>query len=561
MLRLTDLYPVLSLFLRVQRCGLLLGAVLAAATMLAGLALLGLSGWFVTATALAGLSAGSALAFDVFAPSAGIRFFAIARTAGRYGERLVTHDATLKILATLREKLFRGWSAPGAARDLVKRPARLLFRLTADIDALDSLYLRVLVPGLVAFCAALTAGIALGFLSVPLGLAVGLLLLVGGSAILFLAAGKALRPAGRRLIALEALRARTIDMVSGRTDLVMTGRLAAARAAAVHADERLGKAEDRLNRIETGTLAALGMLGACLTGGVLLAVAALAEAGAITAPVAAFGVLLTLAAVEPFAGLRRGALELGRSLLAARRIAPRLRAAAETSLPQCPAAGEALRFDGVTAAHAGAPHPVFRELSLAVEWGECLAVIGASGSGKTTLLGLAAGEIPVLQGTVARLPSTLMTQRTELFEDTLRDNLKLADPDANDGRLWQALADAGLKNDIAALGGLDIVLGEGGLGLSGGQSRRLALARLFLRDTPLWLLDEPTDGLDGPTASDVLDRLAARAAEKTVVIATHLRRKAAIADRIVHIDRGRIIEISRHGEAAFEMALQGLRPD
>ena len=230
-------------------------------------------------------------------------------------------------------------------------------------------------------------------------------------------------------------------------------------------------------------------------------------------------------------------------------------------MPQCPAGGEALRFDGVTAAHTGAPHPVFRELSLAVERGECLAVIGASGSGKTTLLGLAAGEIPVLQGTVARLPSTLMTQRTELFEDTLRDNLKLADPDANDGRLWQALADAGLKNDIAALGGLDIVLGEGGLGLSGGQSRRLALARLFLRDTPLWLLDGPTDGLDGPTACDVLDRLAARAAEKTVVIATHLRREAAIADRIVHIDRGRIIEISRRGEAAFEMALQGLRPD
>ncbi|MBY5813372.1 ATP-binding cassette domain-containing protein, partial [Rhizobium leguminosarum] len=145
---------------------------------------------------------------------------------------------------------------------------------------------------------------------------------------------------------------------------------------------------------------------------------------------------------------------------------------------------------------------------------------------------------------------------------SLRGNLLLADPNANEARLREALAAAGLLADIEAMpGGIDTRLGEGGLGLSGGQSRRLALARLFLRDTPLWLLDEPTEGLDGVTARDVLSRLSAMATGRSLVIATHIRREAAIADRIAIIEGGRISEVSRRGEAAFEKALDRLRPD
>ncbi len=158
--------------------------------------------------------------------------------------------------------------------------------------------------------------------------------------------------------------------------------------------------------------------------------------------------------------------------------------------------------------------------------------------------------------------ATLLTQRTELFEDSLRGNLLLANPDANEARLLEALAAAGLLADVEAMpGGIDTPLGEGGLGLSGGQSRRLALARLFLRDTPLWLLDEPTEGLDGVTARDVLNRLSAMAAGRSLVVATHIRREASIADRIAVIEGGRIIEVSRRGEPAFEKALDRLRPD
>ena len=127
--------PILALFLTERRAALLAGALLAAATVLAGIALLGLSGWFITATAIAGLSSATAFAFDVFAPAAAIRFLALARTAARYGERLTTHDATLGVLAGLRVEVFRNWAQPQAAQRLLKRPARLLFRLTADIDA------------------------------------------------------------------------------------------------------------------------------------------------------------------------------------------------------------------------------------------------------------------------------------------------------------------------------------------------------------------------------------------------------------------------------------------
>jgi len=273
-------------------------------------------------------------------------------------------------------------------------------------------------------------------------------------------------------------------------------------------------------------------------------------------------VLVAFAAAEPFAVLRRGALEFGRTLLAAGRIAPRLSAVEADFAPKAPAHELAFALQNVTVIHDGAALPALRNVTLEVSRGEHIAVIGSSGAGKSTLLLLLAGELPPASGMAAALDGTLLTQRTELFQDTLRGNLVLAAPDADDDRLRDALAAAGLIDDVDALpSGLDTLLGEGGMGLSGGQSRRLALARLFLRDTPLWLLDEPTEGLDGRTARDVLHRLAVEAEGRSLLIATHIRREAALADRIVVVDGGRITEVSRRGEAAFEKALDRLRPD
>jgi len=370
------------------------------------------------------------------------------------------------------------------------------------------------------------------------------------------------RPARRRAHGLEVLRSRAIDLVSGQTEWIMAGRLAARQDGLAAADRYLSESDDALNRIEVRTGAGFAVAGALLLAGTLVAVALLAESGTIGAPVAALGLLVTLAAMEPFAALRRGAVELGRTLIAAGRIAPRLASPLEAAGPVAPPAGVAARLEDVTVRYPGAARPALDAITLTIGEGERIALIGASGAGKSTLLGLLAGEVAPQAGQVARRAATLLTQRTELFQDTLRDNLRLADPRADDARLIEALDAAGLRDDTEALpNGLDTRLGEGGHGLSGGQARRLALARLLLRPTPLWLLDEPTEGLDGMTARDVLARLGGSAGDRTIVVATHIRREAEAAERLVIMDRGTIAAIIARGEPGFQAALATLRPD
>lgn len=558
-----ELRPVLAPFLAAEPRGLALGAALAALTVLMGMALLGLSGWFITATALAGLNAVAALGFDVFMPSAGIRLLALGRTGSRYGERVVSHDATLGVLAVLRERLFRGWAAPGAARALLARPARLLFRLTADIDALESLYLRMLVPAGAALGAALLAGVVLGFMRPWMGAVLALWLVAAGWGIALFTARLARPAAVKRAHAIEALRARAVDFVAGQTELVMAGRIEAQRASLAAADRRLAQADLTLNRLEAGAAASYGVAGALTLAATLLAVGALAEEGAIGAPAAALVLLVALTAVEPFAALRRGALEAGRTWLAVRRLAPRMAASPRTRpSPAEPGEGVAVQVTKLHLAYPGSRVLALRDVSLVLAPGERVALIGPSGMGKSTLLAAIAGELAPHAGEVRAQPHSLLTQRTELFRDSLRDNLRLADPAADDARLWSALRAAGLDQEVRCMSaGLDTRLGEGGLGLSGGQSRRLALARLLLRDAQLWLLDEPTEALDTATARDVLQRLEAQAAGRTLLVATHLRREALLAHRLIILRQGRIAADLRRGSAAFEDALRTLRPD
>ncbi len=342
----------------------------------------------------------------------------------------------------------------------------------------------------------------------------------------------------------------------------MAGRLAAQQVAVGVADGRLTQSDDALNRIEMFVTAGFGTASAVLLGGTLFAVATLADAGTIGAPVAALALLIALAALEPFAGLRRGTVELGRTVLAARRIGPSIAPLPSPASSALPEATRAVQLARVTVRYDGSSLPSLHDLSLSLGRGERIAVIGASGAGKSTLLALVAREIEAEAGRVECLPATLLTQRTELFQDSLRDNLLLADPGADDARLRHVLAVAGLADFVATLpAGLDTMLGEGGFGLSGGQARRLALARLLLRDTPLWLLDEPTEGLDRETAHDVLQRLSARMAGRAIIIATHIRREAMLADRLVILERGRITGAARRGEKEFDEALAALRPD
>ena len=569
-----DLHPVLVLFAASHKNKLLIGALLAAVTVLSGMALLGLSGWFITATATAGLNMSLAFMFDVFMPSAGIRLLALGRTASRYGERLVTHDATLAVLATLRERLFLGWAQPEAARRLLARPAQLLFRLTGDIDALDSLYLRILVPVCSALVAALTTGIALSFIDVWLGIGIAIWLIGTGLGIAYFIARGARRAARRRSYGIEALRARSIDLVAGQTELLMAGRLSSQKVSLLAVDEYLARADDELNKLEAQAGAAYSVVGSLTLVVTLIVVAGLMENGTIGAPIAALALLLVLTATEPFSALRRGALELGRTVLAARRLSPRINAPSPDDDNLSASAQPSVLFlseDLILSLRNVRAHPagqdasdtsVLHDISLTMASNERMALIGASGAGKSTLMAVIAGELAAQSGTVQVAAHSLLTQRTELFQDSLRDNLRLADVAADDARLWDVLQTAGLADDVAKMpNGLDTRLGEGGLGLSGGQLRRLALARLLLRDVPLWLLDEPTEGLDPQTARDVLQRLDKLAAGRSLLLATHVRREAALANRLVCMEHGRIVRDVMRGDTGFDLVLNTLRPD
>lgn len=538
------------------------GAVLAALTVLMGMALLGLSGWFITATALAGLVPGAALVFDVFMPSAGIRLLAVGRTGARYAERLATHDATLAVLAALREKLFLHWSGPRAARLLRLRPARLLQRITADVDALDSLYLRLLVPGVAALGAALLAGLAFGLMCWWLGLLALVWLLLAGWGIALWHGLRTRQAAVRQSLALEALRLQAVDLLAGQTELLMAGRLPAQVAGVLACDARAAVADERLFCAEARAAQAYGMAGALTLSAALLAMGWLVERQRIGVPVAALGILLALSAMEPFAALRRGAAQAGRTWLAMRRLGAAV--VAEAGAPAAaavPDAGLAVQLDRVCVAHPGQA-AVLGPVDLHIRPGERVALIGASGAGKSSLLAAIAGELPAAAGRAAAWPCSSMTQRTELFQDSLRDNLRLAAAEADDAALWRALEAAGLARDVMAMPqGLDTALGEGGLGLSGGQARRLALARLLLQPARCWLLDEPTEGLDAATAGDVLRRLAQAARGCTLVLATHWQREARLADRVLWLEGGRIAGQALRGTPEFDKALGRLRPD
>ncbi|WP_430437320.1 thiol reductant ABC exporter subunit CydC [Oceanibaculum nanhaiense] len=544
------LLSILGLFWRGHPWWFLMGLALAILSLAAGIGLLALAGWFIAATALAG-AAGLGLAFNFFSPSAGIRFLAILRTAGRYGERVVTHEATLRFLAKLRVTVFGSLLTHDFSSLARIRGSDFLQRLTGDIDLLDALYLRLAVPLLSALTViAALSGLLLA-LDIWLALGVGALLALTGILLPALL-GYATRRAARRLTVGErALRLRTVDLARGQVELAMAGRLAAQRDGIGKAHEVAEAASLAINRQETLAGASLFVAGQAALAFALWRGAVLLHDGQIDGALLAMVLLLVLGATEALTLLRRGLFELGRTILAARRIVPYAAGAQRLSLASGRPLSGPLTLDAVSFRYAPGRHPVLNGITDNIQPGECVALVGPSGSGKSTLLGLVAGmHMPssgrILIGgqsldTIAepdlRRTVGLLGQRTELFRDSIAGNLRLARPDADEAALWQALRRAGLDQAIRRLPrGLETVLGDEGIGLSGGERRRLALARLILIDPVIWLLDEPTEGLDRALAAAVLDDILAAAAGKIVLLATHRPEEAAKAHRVLRLD-------------------------
>ncbi|HEV7372631.1 thiol reductant ABC exporter subunit CydC [Arenibaculum sp.] len=548
-----DLGFFLRLFAR-RLPWLVAGTALMLATALAGIGLLGLSGWFVAAAALSAGAAG----FDLLRPSAGIRFLALFRTASRYGERLATHEATFRVLADLRAWLFARAARLDAAQLGRLRSGDLLARMTADVDALDTLYLRILAPAVVAAAVAVLAFAAIGSVDLVVALAVVGGMVLAGVAVPLLARRLG-EPLGREIVSVSAgLRDRLVRDIQGAAELRVFG--AAARAAEpVHAAVAvLADLQRRMGRI-AGLSAAMTALcsGATLLAALALG-AALVTRGGMPPALLAGLVLAVIGLFEVVAPLPSAFQLLGRTAGAARRlreVAEMEPAIRDPETPAPPPPGTGVAFRGVRFAYDAGGPAVLSGFDLDLPQGRRLAVLGPSGSGKSTIARLllrlwdpdagtvALGGVDLRRLRQADLHARIgyLSQSEPLFNATIRDNLLVGRADADDPALWSVLAEVRLADFVRDLpDGLDTWVGEAGTMLSGGQARRLALGRVLLEKAPVLVLDEPTEGLDAETEAEVWAALARHMEGRTVLLITHRPAGLAAMHEVRRLEGGRL---------------------
>lgn len=528
-----------------------IGVLLSTAVVAAGVALLGLSGWFITAAGTAGL-AGAAIAFDVFRPSAGIRFLAFGRAASRYGERLATHDATLRGLARLRVKLLGSiLNRPYSELQRLRGSERLNL-LTIDVDALDGLALRLILPTAAALLSLITAALFVAWLTLPsIAFAQLSASIIGVGAAAAFTLRRARKPSRMAQRAMQALRMRVIDMMRGQTELVIAGRLGDQQAAIISAQDRLQTAQAETDRIDRRATALIGIF-ATIAAAASLWLGAMAVLDHQIDPAsAALGFFVALALFEAIAPLARGLGELGKMMDAARRVGRELGHPGQDETDGKPAStpgmGDAPKLALKQVHYQIGGRVVLNDVSIEIKQGDIAALAGASGRGKTTILNIARGLILPTSGTVliegcdiqdlskaARAALIgYLPQRTSLVSGSFADNLRLADPDAPDDALWEALRIAAIDDLVRQRGGLSADIGEAGRGLSGGEKRRLALARTVLTTPALLLLDEPTEGLDGSMADTVLENIRLAMPQSAILVAAHRPEEKRWAGRIV----------------------------
>ncbi|MDP2581461.1 ATP-binding cassette domain-containing protein [Shimia thalassica] len=525
------------------------GALMAVAVLLMGAALLGLSGWFITATGLAGI-AGIGIAFDVFRPSAGVRFLALGRAGARYGERIFTHDATLRALSTLRISLMRRLSRLSLPEMQRLRGPLALTRITADVDALDGIVLRVGLPiaaGLITHVVVFVGLWALTDIALAVTIACGYVL--GGGIILLRLARRTYAPSRHAEEASQTLRRDTIGLMRGRSDLFLQGRVRSSLDRLHDTDDAMRAAMESLDTTERHAGMALAVLGTVVSGLALAIGSYLVTNGELDPARAAIGFFVALALAETLLPLRRGLAEIGRIRDAAERIFQVEEQGQGPARIGGQAKGHGIDVRAVTFRRSDTAVPVLENLSLKVAAGETVALTGPSGSGKSTLLAILAGTEPDFEGHVTiagqdlrafgerelRSKLTFVPQRAALVSGSIFDNLALAKSDLSEAEALDILDVACLTSVVERLGGLRGTLGEGGSGLSGGEARRLVLARALLRRPSVLLLDEPTEGLDAATARHVLSNIRALMPEAAILMASHRTSEIESADRIVSI--------------------------
>jgi len=559
-----DLIPYLKLY-RKHWFGLSLGMLLAFLTLGASIGLLTLSGWFLSAAAVAGLTIARET-FNYMLPGAFVRGCAMGRTAGRWGERVVSHNATFKLLTDLRIFFFKKLAplVPGKVSNL--RDADLLNRLIADIDAMDHVYLRLISPMVVGVfgIAALTA--LLCWFDQTLGLTLGaiLLTLLICWPILFYKLGKR---NGAELTQNKAdLRITTLDWLQGYSELTLFGAEERYRSAIFSAQERLLK-NQFFDAHFSGLAQALLLLANGWTLVLMLWLAADGVAGAQPDPMIALFAFATLASVELLMPIAGAFQHLGKTLTSARRLNDVILAEPDVCFPEENVEHNnqySIEYRDVSFTYPDGKKPAVEEINFTIAAQNRVAVVGQTGSGKSTLLQLLTRYWDVNQGELLiagkpiqhwsesqlRKAITVVSQRVDVLNGTLRDNLILAKPQADDEEISLALHKVGLskllEGETADKSGLDAWLGDGGRQLSGGEKRRIGIARALLHNAPILLLDEPTEGLDKQTEQQIMKLFDKHFEGKTVLFITHRLVNLDKMDAVCLIENGQIVEHGTH---------------
>lgn len=555
------LAPYLALYKR-HIWLLSLGIILAIVTLLASIGLITLSGWFLSASAAVGFA--GAYSFNYMLPAAGVRGAAIIRTAGRYFERLVSHDATFRVLQHLRVFTFSKLlplSPAGLARF---RQGELLNRVVADVDALDHLYLRVISPLIGALVVILVVTFGLSFLDATLALTLGGIMLLTLVALppLFYRAGK---PTGENLTRLRGeYRQQLTSWLHGQAELAIFGASTRYREQMEQTEMNWHDAQRRQSELTALSQALMLLIGATAVIVMLWMAAGGVGDNMQPGPLIALFVFCALAAFEALAPVTAAFQHLGQVMASASRITDLTSQQPEVAFPSAASTSPdriSLTLSDISFTYPQQSQPALKHVTLQVNAGEHMAILGRTGCGKSTLLQLLTrawdpqhGELLLNQQPLSsfdemtlRRSMSMVPQRVHLFSATLRDNLLLAAPQATDKALADVLMRTGLEK-LLEDGGLNSWLGEGGRQLSGGELRRLAIARALLHDAPLMLLDEPTEGLDATTEAQILDLLNEVMREKTVLMVTHRLRGLARFNQIIVMDNGQIIEQGNHAE-------------
>lgn len=557
--------------MRGQAGWMAMAVLLSAAASLSHVGLMAASGWFITAAALAG-AAGTTM--NLFTASAAIRAFALGRTGARYGERLVGHDATLRFVADLRPWFFARLVPLAPAALEQERSGDLLARLRGDIDRLEFAFLRILSPvlaGAVTVAAALAVAAAYDG---RIALALAGLALVAGIGLPALVHGLGAGPARRLSSGTGALEAALVDHLEGRAELAVYDGAGRHRARVDAASEALLADEGRLAGLSAAAGASVALAGQLALVAVLLLGAPAVLAGRLAPADWPLLALLALAVFDALVPLPAAMQALPVTLQSARRIfalVDRPPPVSEGGGRALPAEG-VLAFRGVGLTYPGAAGPALSDVELELAPGRRVAVVGASGSGKSSLAALALrfrdpdrgaitfGGVPVAEADAEALRRRMavLLQKDHLFAAPILDNLRLADADASPARCEAACESAGVLDFVAALPeGLGTFVGAHGAQVSGGEARRLGLARALMKDAPVLILDEPLEGLDAHTARAVMALLLAQTRGRALLLISHSKVGLEEMDEIVVLEAGRIVRRGAPSQVLPTLAAAG----